>query len=230
MAWDQLLPLAIMISVVIVLLLFMRRRLEADSRRPERARTLCAELGFNFIAGHDARFRNQGAPAMPMDLAALDRLPASLRSSLIEDSSWRGEGVFGKARIAVYDDVRPTGNRFQTFLVVRGYFRDGPVEPFRIERKGGLALLLSKKPSTGNVPGRGWRGERRSQGTLERCVPEGIRSIVRCIAPSQDRRGGSLLGEEGRASRYSVPNGDDAAGLRRGPRVSRKREMTPRRS
>ncbi|PKL25150.1 MAG: hypothetical protein CVV47_07655 [Spirochaetae bacterium HGW-Spirochaetae-3] len=151
MAWDQLLPLAIMISVVIVLLLFMRRRLEADSRRPERARTLCAELGFNFIAGHDARFRNQGAPAMPMDLAALDRLPASLRSSLIEDSSWRGEGVFGKARIAVYDDVRPTGNRFQTFLVVRGYFRDGPVEPFRIERKGGLALLLSKKPSTGNV-------------------------------------------------------------------------------
>lgn len=151
MAWDQLLPLAGFLTLVIVLLLFMRRRLDAESRRPETARRLCAELGFDFIAGSDARFRNQGAPAAPLDLAALNRLPASLRSSLVEDSSWRGEGVFRNVRVAVYDDVRPFGDRFQTFLVVRGYFRDGLIEPFRIERKGGPSLLHCRKPSTENA-------------------------------------------------------------------------------
>lgn len=144
-------PLAGFLTLVIVLLLFMRRRLDAESRRPETARRLSAELGFDFIAGSDARFRNQGAPAVPMDLAALNRLPASLRSSLVEDSSWRGEGVFGTVRVAVYDDVRPFGDRFQTFLVVRGYFRDGPIEPFRIEWKGGPSLLFLKKQSKGNA-------------------------------------------------------------------------------
>lgn len=121
--WDQIAPLALFSLLLIILIFNMRRRLEAESRRPELARKLCAELGFTFIAGNEARLRNQGTAAM--DLAALDRLPTSLKASLLEDSSWRGEGEFDAVRVAVYDDIRPSGNHFRTFLVVRAYF---PIE------------------------------------------------------------------------------------------------------
>ena len=89
MAWDQILPLLLFFLLVIVIILFMRRRLDKDNRRPEIARTLCTELGFNFIEGNEARYRNQGPGTIPMDLVALDQLPSSLKSSLMEDSSWR---------------------------------------------------------------------------------------------------------------------------------------------
>lgn len=150
MAWDQILPLLLFLSLVIVLLLFMSRRLNKDTLRPEIARNLCAELGFNFIEGNEARFRNQGTGAVPMDLVALDQLPSSLKSSLMEDSSWRMEGLFKGVRVAVYDDIRPISNHFQTFFVVRAYFPDRFKETFTLEMKGFLSILKPPQFQTGN--------------------------------------------------------------------------------
>lgn len=150
MAWDQIVPLLLFLSLFIVLLLFMRRRINKENLRPEIARTLCAELGFNFIEGNEARFRNQGPGAGPMDLAALDQLPSSLKSSLLEDNSWRMEGFFRSVRVAVYDDIRPISNHFQTFLVVRAYFPERFKEPFTLEMKTPFHFLAPPQFQTGN--------------------------------------------------------------------------------
>lgn len=150
MAWDQIVPLAVFLSLIVVLMLFMRRRLDRENRRPGIARALCAELEFDFIAGLEARYRNQGPGAVLMDPAGLDRLPSSLKSSLMEDSSWRGEGSYRGVRVAVYDDIRPTGSHFQTFFVVRAWFPERFKEPFTLEMKGAFSFLSPGRLQTGN--------------------------------------------------------------------------------
>jgi hypothetical protein len=133
MAWDQILPLGIFLIILIVLMLIIRRRNAADSRRPDLARVLCTELGLDFMRGLEARRLNQ--EDVPMELTGLDRLPPSLKQSLLEDSSWRIEGTYQGVRVAIYDDIRPTGDRFQTFFVIRGYFATPLSDPFRIEKR-----------------------------------------------------------------------------------------------
>lgn len=148
MAWDQILPLAGFLTILVILMLIIRRRNAADSRRPDLARALCTELGLDFMRGLEARRLNQNA--VPMDLAGLDRLPSSLKQSLLEDTSWRIEGNFEGVRVAIYDDIRPVGDRFQTYFVVRGYFPDPFSDPFRIAKKGNLSGLSSTGFKTGN--------------------------------------------------------------------------------
>jgi len=148
MAWDQIIPLAVFFTILVVLLLVIRRRNAADSRRPDQARTLSTELGLNFMRGLEARRLNQ--EAAPMDLTGLDRLPPSLKQSLLEDSSWRIEGIFEGIRIAIYDDIRPLGDRFQTFFVIRGYFATPFSDPFRIEKIASSFRLSPPGYKTGN--------------------------------------------------------------------------------